>query len=352
MWAHRYYNSTVSSGYDIGFIRLGEDAPEEVPLMPFNLDPLDDSVLGAQINVIGFGVTDGETQTGAGQKRQILLTVDELGNSHIGMGTPGRNICQGDSGGPSLLDIDGTETVIAVSSFGSNFCMDRSYGARTDAHAEEGLLEVLAAWSGPCQQDGECNDTADCSEFPDPDCDQCGFDGFCAGGCERLDLDCPLSSRPGEFCNSAEDCESRLCIASPEDERVKYCSQRCEQATTERDCDLPLTVCTAGEGGHVCRFGTGTPGIQGAPCNDGGDCRSGVCHSAERICIEQCGGNLPTCREPFVCKEISGGVSACVPEDEGGCGCAARGGSGPVGRGAPLLLLALGWLWNRSRKRR
>jgi hypothetical protein len=351
MWAHRYYNEAVSSGYDIGLVRLQTDAPSEVPLLPFHLDPVDNDWLGLQVTVLGFGVTDGETQTGAGQKRQITLAIDEVGSEHIGLGIPGRNICQGDSGGPALYRIDGVETVIAVNSFGSNFCMNRSYGARTDAHAHEGLLEVLAAWSGPCAHDGVCDPDLDCGEFPDPDCDACGLDGFCLGGCSRLDLDCPVVGHAGDFCAIGDDCESRVCVPTPEDERVLYCSRRCDPAIEPNGgCTLPLTVCRqADDGDHYCSYNGVTPGIQGAPCSLASDCRSGVCHAELRICIEQCGDGLPGCRDPFECTVLSGGVSACLPADGGGCGCAAPGGAGGGTAGAVLLL---GWLLNLRRRRR
>ncbi|HLU68751.1 MAG TPA: MYXO-CTERM sorting domain-containing protein, partial [Kofleriaceae bacterium] len=265
---------------------------------------------------------------------------------------PGRNICQGDSGGPAFYQIDGVDTVIAVNSYGSNFCMNRSYGARTDSHADEGLLEVLAAWSGPCPRDGTCDESADCGEFPDPDCDGCGFDGFCLAGCERLDLDCPVAGLAGDFCSSNDECESRLCAPAPEDEHVMYCSVPCDpEAGPNGGCEPPLTVCGQGPGGeYTCQFNGGTPGIQGAPCTTGDDCRSGVCHEEHDICIEQCGDGLPECRDPFVCEEVSSGVRACVPDEGGGCGCAAPGAGGGGATGALILL---GWLLiGRGRRRR
>ena len=353
MWAHRYYNEAVSSGYDIGFVRLDADAPDDVPLLPFHLDPIDDDWLGLQVTVLGFGVTDGEEQSGAGSKRQITLSIDEVSGEHIGVGIPGRNICQGDSGGPALYRIDGVDTVIAVNSYGSNFCMNRSYGARTDAHADEGLLEVLAAWSGPCAQDGTCDPDADCGEFPDPDCDGCGLDGFCLADCPRLDLDCPVVGRAGEFCSEGDDCESRVCVPAPEDERVLYCSTRCDPALGPTGgCEAPFGICLEGpDGEHHCAYSGTTPGIQGAPCSLDDDCRSGVCHpldDRDRICIEQCGDGLPECREPYECRSLSGGVSACLPSEEGGCGCSAPGPSG----GTAGAVLLLGWLLNLGRRRR
>jgi MYXO-CTERM domain-containing protein len=341
MWAHRYYEDSIAVGYDIGLIRLAEEAPEEVPVMPFSQEPIDETWLGTEVTVVGFGVTDGESQTGSGTKRQISLTIDEVVEDEIGLGVPGRNICQGDSGGPTFIDMGGTDTVLAVSSYGSNFCMNRSYCTRTDVHVDSGLKEVIAAWTGPCAQDGECV-TEGCGEFPDPDCDGCGYDGFCMPECPKLDLDCPIVGFAGAFCEVGDDCESRLCVQALDDTSVSYCSTSCE--TTE-DCELPLGVCQDGQ----CYFSGMTPGTQGADCSNGDDCNSGVCHPDHDICVNQCGDGYPECSEPYVCGEV-GGASACVPEEEGGCGCRA----GSEGGGLPGLLglvFLIAVLYRRSKTR-
>jgi len=346
MWAHRYYEDSITVGFDIGLVRLDEPAPTEVPLLPYNTEYIDDTWLGTQVTVVGFGVTDGEAQTGAGTKRQVNLTIDEVRSDEIGLGLPNLNICQGDSGGPTLLDNGDSEVVLAVSSYGSNFCMDRSYCTRTDVHLDDGLREVVAAWTEPCDADGTCV-TEGCGDFEDPDCNECGFDGFCLAGCPTLDLDCPVTGRDGDFCEDADGCESRLCIAALDDASVSYCSVECDPGTPGGGCQPPLTVCQeADDGNAYCYYNGITPGTQGAPCSTGDDCRSGVCHPDLDICIEECGDGLPECREPYHCGEV-GGSMACVPEEEGGgCGCRAGGGDLP---GIGVLVLLLGLLYRRSR---
>ena len=74
-------------------------------------------------------------------------------------------------------------------------------------------------------------------------------------------------------------------------------------------------------------------------CSTGDDCRSGVCHPDLDICIEECGDGLPECREPYVCGDVGGGMSACVPDEEGGCGC--RSGGDDRSATAALFLFAL-----------
>jgi MYXO-CTERM domain-containing protein len=337
MIAHRYYSPAAIRRFDIGLIRL-QQAPEGIEPIPLGTEPLDESLLGAGVRVLGFGVTDGETQTGAGTKRQVNLTIDEITGEHVGLGDLNRNICQGDSGGPTLLVRDGVESVIAVSSFGSNFCQDRSYVTRTDAYADF-LAEVVAAWSGPCKHDSMCG-TDDCGEFPDPDCDLCGLNGICATGCPRLDLDCPVAGFEGDRCEDNDGCESRVCVAALDDPRIKYCSRRCDPADPQA-CSVPLVSCQPDEGGdHACYYGGITPGAQGAPCSSGADCRSGACDGDHQICIEQCGDGLPACPEPYSCESVGGGARACTLSG-GGCSAAAGAGGTAAALGAALLLLII-----------
>jgi V8-like Glu-specific endopeptidase len=338
---HRRYQEDVVTRYDIAMIRLAEDAPAEVTPIGMRFAPLTDEDLGRSVRVIGFGVTDGVSQTGAGTKRQVTLTIDTLGGDHIGLGNDTKNICQGDSGGPTVLQSNGNQ-VLAVSSFGSNFCRNQSFVTRTDVFAEDFLREVLEAWGdGPCAEDGVCNE--DCPEFGDPDCEPdpggCSLDGHCASGCARVDLDCPLGGFMGDECANNDGCESRLCAEAVDDPRVKFCSQACEPGNPDLECPTPF-ACIEG----VCKYEGITPTAQGAPCRDGRDCRSGLCDADDLICVEECTDNSQ-CSDPFSCEGVGGGLQVCT-FPEGGClGCGASS-SGEdwnrqLGGGAAVLLLAL-----------
>ena len=117
---HRLYDPPAFLQWDIALARLAEDAPSEIDPIPYNTTPLGAADLGIGVRTIGFGVTDGEAQSGFGTKRQVMLTLDTVDYYHIGIGTPQQNTCQGDSGGPTLARIGGEEQVIGVTSFGSN----------------------------------------------------------------------------------------------------------------------------------------------------------------------------------------------------------------------------------------
>lgn len=344
MFAHRYYDPGVIRKFDVGLVRLAT-VPVGIEPMVWNEGELDATLVGAEVVVVGYGVTDGETQTGGGEKRQVGLTVDTLTAEHLGVGDANRNICQGDSGGPTILNIDGVDTVLAVSSFGSNFCMNRSFVTRTDIFRNDFIYEVLAAWDGPCPRDGNCDESG-CGEFADPDCGLCGLEGVCGTGCDKVDLDCPVGAFIGQECGSSDDCESRRCVEAPEDSRVKYCSEVCDPGNPQ-PCAAPLGACESVDGENLCVYEGPTPRAQGSPCAAGEDCRSGECHPDEKICIEQCGGDLPSCPDPFVCDDY-GGTKACIFDE--GCGC--RAGRGGAGAGLAFLSACVGLLWLHRRRRR
>ncbi|RMH45307.1 MAG: hypothetical protein D6689_00180 [Deltaproteobacteria bacterium] len=344
--AHRYYETFQF--YDIAMVRLGRDAPAEIEPMRFQIDPLDGLVqVGDTVRVVGFGVTDGEAQTGAGVKRTVDLRVTSIGKHHIGYGDEGHNICQGDSGGPTLRDdFPNGEVVIAVSSYGSNACRSESRVARTDTYADW-LIEVYDAWEGPCKQDGVC--VTDGCRTPDPDCDPCGFDGVCASDCPRPDLDCPVGGFAGDPCSDDFDCEDRLCAPAIDDPRIRFCSAPCDPSRPiEEVCPPPLTLCSdeGTPGDFTCRYGAPTPGALGADCADGSDCRSGACDGEVGICVEPCGDGAPACPDGYECRTF-GDVSACtLPRDGGGCGCRA---ASPVDGG--LWAIAVAYALARRRRR-
>jgi MYXO-CTERM domain-containing protein len=295
-------------------------------MFDFNETPLtEELILGASVHVVGFGVSDGTTQSGGGVQREIDLTVERLRAQIVGFGTPTRNICQGDSGGPTFFDADGdgNDEVIAVSSFGSNACMNTSWVARTDAFLDDFLYPILSSWDGECAGDGVCNEETVC-DYPDPDCDICGFDGVCGSNCEQIDFDCPIATMPGGLCQDNDDCEFKLCAEAPDDPRVKYCTEVCDpNGLIDDECTIPLSTCVPGGGDNICGFLGPTPSTQGAECSVNEDCRSGVCDVGNRICVEFCASDAE-CAEPYSCVDFGGGNSVCTLGGDGG-GCCSVG---------------------------
>lgn len=211
MFVHRRFTGELPGHDDIGLIRLAEPAPATIAPLPWNRQPVDDRLLGATVRAVGFGVTDGVRQTGAGHKRTVDISVSEVTAEHLFAGDPKRNTCQGDSGGPVLFAPDGgAEEIVAVTSYGEVYCAGAGAKTRTDVHADV-IAEVAAAWDGPCAADGVCPADSRACPYADPDCDPCGLQGACAPACARVDLDCPLAGLDGDPCAGDLGCESRSC---------------------------------------------------------------------------------------------------------------------------------------------
>jgi MYXO-CTERM domain-containing protein len=215
---------------------------------------------------------------------------------------------------------------------------------RTDRYAPEFLFEVMSAWSGPCAQDGVCNEDNAC-EYPDPDCDICGLDGICGAECDRVDLDCALGGLAGDSCGDRFDCESRVCIVAPDDGRISYCSDECDPNLAVGDqCDVPLTRCgKSSDGQDVCQYAGPTPGSQGAACTDSSECL-GACDPNNAICVEVCDSNAD-CSDEFECRSV-GGTKVCTVPEEGGCAA-----TGSAGR-ANLAVIGLAFLGLLAFRRR
>jgi hypothetical protein len=332
----RGYSAGLFAGHDIALVRLGSNAPSEVTPLPMSRTSLDDDDIGTEIRTVGFGRTSGDGND-YGTKRQLIHQILGVDPMLIGFGTETANTCQGDSGGPTFMFIDGEEQIIAVTSFGAAGCSGYSRVSRVDVYHAQFIDQVMDAWTGPCNRiDGTC--VTDCPGYPDPNCGPCGVDNFCDVGCDAKDLDCPLGEPAGGLCQDREDCEGLMCVTALDDPRVQYCSEPCTTA-----CSNPFDLCQD----QACYFEAPSPSAQGSACNQGGDCRSGVCDPEDGICVEQCGEGQPACFEGYECSELSGLQLCRLPHDDG-CLSAGRGG----GPGAVLLLLAIIMVVGRLPRRR
>ncbi len=248
---------------DFGLLRL-ERAVVNVTPIPMNDVALTPSLVGQPVRHVGFGVTNGTTQTGGGTKREITTPLRRVMRTGIEAGETGRQTCQGDSGGPGLMTLPGTngERIVGVVSYGDQGC--QAYGV--DGRVDFGiawLRTTMAAWEEPtCELDGACK--AGCA-IVDQDC-ACAADGQCTAACldVSMDTDCPVDCasngvcatgscpRPdadcvpeGAACEAAIQCQGRACINDSQNP-VTYCSRSC---TASSDCASSM-ACVGGS----CRF--------------------------------------------------------------------------------------------------
>lgn len=313
IYSHRFYVPSDFTKFDVGFILLQEDAPAEVAPLSMYLEPLDESMIGNAVRAVGFGLSDGVAETGAGVKRTVDLTFDGLDIHTIVVGDDEKNTCRGDSGGPLFMDVGGEEQIIGVTSYGFSQCMGASRKARLDIYGDL-IDQVIEGWVGPCGQDGTCV-TEGC-KYLDPDCDPCGFDGLCIANCETVDIDCSPGKSAGQLSDSYLECESRILVEAPEDSRVSFCSTECQE---DSDCVAPLGRCAETSDGQRCFYDGYTPSVQGAGCFRNEDCRSMNCDTAVGICVEACGAG-GTCDDGFVCRSVNGIDSCSESLDQGCCG--------------------------------
>ena len=118
---------------DIGVVILASDAP--VTPVPLNTS-MPSSWVGKSLTFVGYGVTNGSTQTGAGRKRVVSIPISQVAATQFAYQTRGKNTCNGDSGGPAFAtDASGNLTVAGVTSYGDAGCTSYGVDTRTDAFA-------------------------------------------------------------------------------------------------------------------------------------------------------------------------------------------------------------------------
>ncbi len=133
-WDEAFNEKAPQEGHDIG-IAILEEAITDITPMPINLEPLADSLTGADIHLVGYGLNDGFGQKGAGVKREAMVKLNSFDPTLLQTGNFfGKTICSGDSGGPVLAQVNGVETLIGVNSFGIAFCIGPANSTRVDAY--------------------------------------------------------------------------------------------------------------------------------------------------------------------------------------------------------------------------
>ncbi|MCB9528626.1 MAG: trypsin-like serine protease [Myxococcales bacterium] len=239
----RYTGRDLLGLYDIALIQLREPVAGVEAYPPFvgDLEPY----LGQPVFYVGFGVNDGDRQTGGGIKRSVSLTLGRLYDSMYVSTHRQNGVCFGDSGGPGLIRIGGQWQVVGVNSSvaGEPICQVESYQTRVDSYQT-----WIRATMG---------EDADCAGDPAQACAcraACGADGICddpscGGGCIEL-LEC--------FDGCRDDACAGDCIASTTQagqqlyiDLTECVAARCPNgdfACAERSCAAELRACEAGVG--------------------------------------------------------------------------------------------------------
>lgn len=133
---------------DIAVVTLTTTATE-APVKVLN--NLDNTWLGANLFFVGYGVTDGQRQSGMGVKRSVIMPIAEVGATQFAYETAGKNTCSGDSGGPAFfVDNQGNYLLAGTTSYGDTYCTQ--WGVDTIVPAYLSFLGVTGTAPNATQQ--------------------------------------------------------------------------------------------------------------------------------------------------------------------------------------------------------
>ncbi len=125
---HPSYVGTGVPQNDVALLTLATDVPRAT-------SPLYESAVtvGAEMTLVGYGVSDGPANTGAGIKRHVKVNVAAVDAGTWRYDTVGgRTACHGDSGGPAFFDVGGTLYLAGVTSWGDDTCLTMGNYTRID----------------------------------------------------------------------------------------------------------------------------------------------------------------------------------------------------------------------------
>ena len=106
--------NNLNAGHDIGMVRLA--AATTLPAIPYNRSH---TLSNAAVRLVGYG-TNTHSNTGAGTKRQATTNIVAANALLVQIGNSNRQTCHGDSGGPAFQTLNGVQTLIGTTSFGSD----------------------------------------------------------------------------------------------------------------------------------------------------------------------------------------------------------------------------------------
>ncbi len=155
--AHPNYDPNQITN-DIGIVTLSSDAP----VTPMKImDAMGASWAGKTLTFVGFGVSNGNTQTGDGTKRFVDMAIQSVGATQFQYAVPGKNTCNGDSGGPAFANVNGEMLVAGVTSYGDASCTQYGVDTRVDAFKSfVGASGSTGSPSDPCNGEtftGRCD---------------------------------------------------------------------------------------------------------------------------------------------------------------------------------------------------
>lgn len=165
-----------SKGHDLGIIVM-TDALDVTP-MPYVRAPLDESIVGASVRLVGFGETNPPDWHSIGVRESGTTTITKLDAIDVATAAAQPSGCEGDSGGPALVTMNGVETIVGVISHGDYLsdCLASSYADRVDL--ESAFIDSYVNQYDPGFLQSSAPDAgADASDVPPPSSGGCSSSG-------------------------------------------------------------------------------------------------------------------------------------------------------------------------------
>jgi MYXO-CTERM domain-containing protein len=203
-------------GNDVALLHLSQAAPVEP--IAINRTALTQEMLGADVYLVGWGITGGGQQDSM-IKRAVMSSLYDFDSSFMVVGDTNTGTCSGDSGGPAFMMMNNQMVVAGVTSYGDTNCEQISVDMRVDA-----FVPWIDQTMGVAPPTNPTNPPT----------------GGGAGGI-------------GEQCESGNDCQTGLCVG---DGTSGFCTAQC---SSDADCgegwacfgtdDPSLSVCAPDQGG-------------------------------------------------------------------------------------------------------
>jgi secreted trypsin-like serine protease len=124
--------NNLNSGHDVGMVQLAQ----ATTLTPIAVNR-SRTLTNVPVKLVGYG-TNTHSNTGAGTKRTVTTSIVAANTLLVQIGSSNTQTCHGDSGGPAFQTLNGVQTIIGVTSFGSDnsatsVCFGGGVDTRVDA---------------------------------------------------------------------------------------------------------------------------------------------------------------------------------------------------------------------------
>lgn len=232
---------------DAALLLLAEDVHDRLPELtpiPFNRAPLDNSLVGREVEAAGYGETYDRSRTGRYFAVVELVRVQRTEITVDGRGLQG--ICFGDSGGPVMtVNEAGEVVVLAVESWGDQSCLGRDHLTRLDVIAD--WIDGLVEGGAPQDQCGDLDYLGRCDGYTAEWCDNGRVQRFdCTTRGEVCDY---VNEEIGFYCTEAPPCGDVSATGECQGDTMVRCRFG---RLLYRDCAAEGQVCRSDRGGAFC----------------------------------------------------------------------------------------------------